>query len=300
MAEIKWIKITVDMFDNEKIKLIESMPDADSILIIWVKLLTYAGKVNSSGYIMLTEKIPMNEEHLATIFNRPLNTIRYALNIFEDFGMVDREGGTLRISNWDIYQNVEGMDKIREQNRLRKQRQRMKEKKLPEPKHYKQIDGMDALCAYCGAHELPLSEFHIDHVEPLFRGGGGEADNRVIACRSCNTSKSSKTLEDFLNDCLDYGYREINVNLILNNKKLMSVVGYEDGKFFTLPSRDSHATEEELELEEDKEVNTLSGTPTASSHKEIINYLNDAVGKNYKHTTQKTQRLIKARINEGF
>lgn len=124
MAGIQWIKLKVDMFDNEKIRLIEAMPDADSIIIIWVKLLTYAGKINSSGYIMLTEKIPMNEEHLSTIFNRPLNTVRYALKVFEDFGMIESEDGVIRIANWDLHQNIEGMDKIREQNRLRKQKQR--------------------------------------------------------------------------------------------------------------------------------------------------------------------------------
>lgn len=127
MAGIQWIKLKVDMFDNEKIRLIEAMPDADSIIIIWVKLLTYAGKINSSGYIMLTEKIPMNEEHLSTIFNRPLNTVRYALKVFEDFGMIESEDGVIRISNWDLHQNIEGMDKIREQNRLRKQKQRSKD-----------------------------------------------------------------------------------------------------------------------------------------------------------------------------
>ena len=46
MADIKWIKITTDMFDDEKIKVIEAMPDRDAILIIWIKLLTLAGKVN--------------------------------------------------------------------------------------------------------------------------------------------------------------------------------------------------------------------------------------------------------------
>lgn len=134
MAEIQWIKLKVDMFDNEKIKLIEAMPDADSILVIWIKLLTYAGKANSSGYILLTENIPMNEEELATIFNRPLNTIRYALQIFERYGMVERENDAIRIKNWDMHQNIEGMEKIKEQNRLRKQKQREKnKKKLSEP-----------------------------------------------------------------------------------------------------------------------------------------------------------------------
>lgn len=67
MADITWIKIKTDMFDNEKIKLIERMPEGDTILIIWIKLLTYAGKANYNGYIMLSENIPMNIEEMAII-----------------------------------------------------------------------------------------------------------------------------------------------------------------------------------------------------------------------------------------
>lgn len=46
MAEIKWIKLSVNMFDDEKIKLIETMPEADTIIVIWVKLLALAGRSN--------------------------------------------------------------------------------------------------------------------------------------------------------------------------------------------------------------------------------------------------------------
>ena len=49
MAEVKWIKITTDIFDDEKILLIESLPDSDSIIVIWFKLLCLAGKMNNSG-----------------------------------------------------------------------------------------------------------------------------------------------------------------------------------------------------------------------------------------------------------
>jgi predicted phage replisome organizer len=129
MAEVKWIKITVNMFDDEKIKLIESMPDKDAILIIWIKLLTLAGKINSNGYIFLTENIPYTDEMLATVFNRPLNTVRLALETFKKFGMIDfDDNNILHITNWDKHQNIEGLEKIREQNRLRKQRQREREK----------------------------------------------------------------------------------------------------------------------------------------------------------------------------
>jgi predicted phage replisome organizer/uncharacterized phage protein (TIGR02220 family) len=301
MAEIKWIKITVDMFDNEKIKLIEAMPDADSILIIWVKLLTYAGKINSSGYIMLTEKIPMNEEHLATIFNRPLNTIRYAIGVFEQFGMVEKEGGTLRITNWDIHQNVEGMQRIRDLNRRRKQRQRMREMPLPEPKKYEQISGMDAICSYCGVDNLSLTDFHVDHIVPLDKNGSNDMSNKTIACKSCNSTKSNKDLVDFLNDCLEYGSRMLNVSLILNNPKLMQHVKYIDGKFVTLLSRDSHGTDIDKNKSKNKSIdNTLSSDSTVYPYKEIIEYLNDKSDKQYKHTTKKTQTLIKARFNEGF
>ena len=36
MADVKWIKIAVDMFDNRKIKQIGSMPEGDSLLLMWV------------------------------------------------------------------------------------------------------------------------------------------------------------------------------------------------------------------------------------------------------------------------
>ena len=35
MSGVKWIKICTDIFDDEKIVLIESMPEADGIIVIW-------------------------------------------------------------------------------------------------------------------------------------------------------------------------------------------------------------------------------------------------------------------------
>lgn len=124
MADVKWIKITTSMFDDEKIKLIESMPDKDSILVIWVKLLVQAGRTNVNGYIFLNEKIPYTDEMLATIFNRPLNTVRLALQTFERFGMIEMDENGIHIKNWDKHQNINGLEKIREQTRARVQKHR--------------------------------------------------------------------------------------------------------------------------------------------------------------------------------
>jgi len=132
-VEVKWIKLLTRFFDDEKIKLIEAMPDADTIIVIWVKLLTLAGKKNMNGYIFLAENIPYTDEMLSTLFNRPLNTIRLALDIFKKFKMVKfNNNGIAKISNWEKHQNIEGLDKIREQGRLRQIKHREKFKELPE------------------------------------------------------------------------------------------------------------------------------------------------------------------------
>ena len=126
MAEVKWIKITTDMFDNRKIKHLRKLPDGNNIVLIWVMLLTMAGRCNSGGMIFLTENIPYTPKMLADELNFEENTVQLALNALEQLNMVVTDNGFFSIAGWDEYQNIEGMDKIREQNRIRKQRQRAK------------------------------------------------------------------------------------------------------------------------------------------------------------------------------
>src|SRR5699024_697573 len=109
MSNIKWIKLSTSMFDDEKIKLIEQLPEADTILIIWIKLLSQAGIANSHSYIYLNDNIAYSEETLSTIFGRSLNTVILALNTLQHFGMIFiDEAAFIRITNWEKHQNVEG------------------------------------------------------------------------------------------------------------------------------------------------------------------------------------------------
>lgn len=206
MADITWIKIKTDMFDNEKIKLIERMPEGDMILIIWIKLLTYAGKANYNGYIMLSENIPMNIEEMAIIFNRPLEKVRYAIQILQRYKMLEvNEQEVVLISNWEKHQNIDGMKKIREQNRLRKQKQREK-------------------------------------------------------------TRNQELLE-------------------LAEESHVTVTG-------------RHATDIDKDI--DKEYILSGSKPDSIPYKVIIDYLNQKANKKFKHTSQKTQTLIKARFKEKF
>ena len=126
MANVKWIKITTDIFDDEKIRLIDAMPDRDAILVMWFKLLTLAGKTNDNGLVYIMEKVPTTDEMLATIFGRPLNTVRLALKVFSDLKMIEIKEH-INIINWEKHQNVSGLERIKEQNKIRQRK--FKEKK---------------------------------------------------------------------------------------------------------------------------------------------------------------------------
>ena len=130
MADVKWIKLTTDMFDNRKIKHLRKLPEGNSIVLIWVMLLTMAGRCNASGMIFLTENIPYTPKMLADELGFEENTVKLALEALERFRMIVTDSGFFAIAGWEEYQNIQGMDKIREQNRLRKQRQREQQKLL--------------------------------------------------------------------------------------------------------------------------------------------------------------------------
>lgn len=124
MAEVRWIKLFIDMWNNRKIKQIETLPDGDTVLIIWLKLLTLAGNINDGGMVYFTKDIPFNEQMLANEFGRPLETVKMALSVFEKFGMVELFDNVIHVTNWEKYQNREKLDDIREYNRIKQREHR--------------------------------------------------------------------------------------------------------------------------------------------------------------------------------
>lgn len=130
MSDVKWIKITTDIFDDEKILLIESLPEADSLIVIWFKLLCLAGKMNNSGVFMLNDKIAYTEKMLATIFRRKETTVKLALETFEQFGMVEVVDDVITIPNWGKHQSLDQLENKREYQREYMREYREKQKKL--------------------------------------------------------------------------------------------------------------------------------------------------------------------------
>ena len=118
MADVKWIKITTDIFDDEKILLIESLPEADSIIVIWFKLLCLAGKQNNSGVFMMNDSIAYTDKMLATIFRRKETTVQLALQTFADFGMIEMIDNVITIPKWGKHQTL---DQLEERNQYMKE-----------------------------------------------------------------------------------------------------------------------------------------------------------------------------------
>lgn len=128
MPDVKWIKITTDIFDDEKILLIESLPEADSIIVIWFKLLCLAGKMNNSGIFVMNDRVAYTDKMLATIFRRKETTVQMALKTFEDFGMIEIIDGVITIPKWGKHQSLDRLEKRNEymKNYMRKQREKQR------------------------------------------------------------------------------------------------------------------------------------------------------------------------------
>ena len=140
MANVKWIKIVIDIFDDEKMLLIESMPDSDGLIVIWFKLLCLAGKINNGGVLLLNDRIAYTEEMLATIFRRNISTVRLALKTFEELEMIVLINNTITIPNWGKHQSLERLEKLRVYQRDYMRESRAKQKELADEKPGKAVN----------------------------------------------------------------------------------------------------------------------------------------------------------------
>ena len=130
MAEVKWIKLTTDMFDNRKIKHLRRLPDGNNIVLLWIMLLTIAGRCNAGGMIFLTENIPYTPKMLADELGFEENTVKLGIQALESLNMIVADNDFITISGWSEYQNADKLAEMREYNRLAQQRSRANRKQL--------------------------------------------------------------------------------------------------------------------------------------------------------------------------
>ncbi len=136
MADVKWIKMMVGMFDGMSFKKIKRARIGgesfrDKLTAVWFELMDLAGRCNHDGAFVDSKGIPFaGIEDIAIQIDRDEEELKLCMAFFEREGMVRIEEDVYQLANWSEYQNIEGMEKIREQNRLRKQKQREAQKLL--------------------------------------------------------------------------------------------------------------------------------------------------------------------------
>lgn len=130
MSDIKWIKLSINVFDDEKFDAIKTLPDSNDIQLAWIKLLCLAGKCNESGFLMLTREIPYTDEMLASRFCMDIGVIQRALAVFQKLGMVEVIDNVYMVSNWLKYQSGDELERVKQQNRERQQKYRERQREL--------------------------------------------------------------------------------------------------------------------------------------------------------------------------
>lgn len=134
MSDIKWIKLSIDVFDDEKFDAIRTLPDANDIQLVWVKLLCLAGKCNESGFLMLTSEIPYTDEMLASKFKMEIGVIQRSLALFQKLNMIDVIDNVYMVSNWTKYQSLDAYEKKKEYDRNYQAKRYAEKKHLLEEK----------------------------------------------------------------------------------------------------------------------------------------------------------------------
>lgn len=254
MSEVKWIKITTDMFDNRKIKAIRKLPEGNNIILIWVMLLSLAGRCNASGMIFLTENIPYTNKMLADELDFEESVICIAIDTLEKFGMISRDENLLiSVNNWSEYQNVDGMERIREQNRLRnieyRKRKKNKTKEIGENDITRDISMIDSSLSYS-----------------------------ISNSNSFSSSKSNISNLKYILDAYEEEYRYITDN----SELLDAVKGWMEYKDHKKPKASNH-------YDTERGMRTLlSKTITWSKEygiDSVIEVINDSIANNYQGIT---------------
>jgi predicted phage replisome organizer/uncharacterized phage protein (TIGR02220 family) len=249
---VHWIKISTAIFDDEKIKLIDALPERDAVFTIWVKLLVLAGRINDGGKITLGEAVPYTDEMLSAVFNRPLNTVRLAIETFRKFRMIETiEGDVLFITNWEKHQAIDWMNKVREEGRLRVAKHRAKQKLLP----------CNVTVTESNATDLDLDlDLEKNKKDKL----SGKPDAAPVKNEKLETAKR---VIDYLNECTGKHFRHSPASLRLVMARMKE--GHIENDFRLVIDYKVHYWFSDLKMKEYLRPHTLFGTKFESYRQEV-------------------------------
>lgn len=127
-----WFKFYNNFFDNEKVKEIKRRKDGDRLIVIFIHCLAIAANCESGGYLKISENKFFSIETLAHHMSRNQESIRIALDIFQEYSMIIQDEYGYKIKNWNKYQNLQekGVKQFKESTEKSKNVETEREKEL--------------------------------------------------------------------------------------------------------------------------------------------------------------------------
>lgn len=125
MYGVQWFKVDRNIFNNRKIQLILKHKDGDLYFRVWIQLLSIAVECGNDGRLEIGQK-PITFQDCAKIMGKTSDKIRKILEKFLELGMLQKEGETFLIKNWDKYQSIDKYENYQENNRQRQRKYREK------------------------------------------------------------------------------------------------------------------------------------------------------------------------------
>ena len=196
MADVKWIKLSTGLPDNRKIKQIRTLPNGDTIALMWIFLMCLAGNSNDDGFVFFTKEIPYTDEMLAEEFKMDINTIRLGLATFEKFGMLEIVNDFICLSAWEKWQSTDKLSELKEYNRI-KQRESRARKRLS-----KTVNDMSMT-------SQPCQDIDIDKDIDIELDKDKEKDNNLIVSKDTIRQTDVRRVVDEWNKLQDVGIAPI-------------------------------------------------------------------------------------------
>ena len=215
---VEWLKFKVGMFDGHSFKRIKRakidgvVDFRDKLTAVWFELIDLAGKVNNNGFYFNDDLAYTNYEEIAIMIDRTEKEVELCINWFIENGMMEKVNSHLLLSNFAKYQNTEGLEKIREQNRIRQQRYREKQKEVLKLANNNVSNVTNTL-----RNEIPLIDNNISYsnsnisntlsikdnnIEELFNKFWKEYPRKVGKDKCLNWFKRRKVTNEFVEDLI--------------------------------------------------------------------------------------------------
>lgn len=215
---VEWLKFKVGMFDGHSFKRIKRakidgvVDFRDKLTAVWFELIDLAGKVNNNGFYFNDELAYTTYEEIAIMIDRTEKEVELCINWFIENGMMEKVNSHLLLSNFTKYQNTEGLEKIREQNRIRQQRYREKQKEVLKLANNNVSNVTNTL-----RNEIPLIDNNISYsdsnisnslsikdnnIEELFNKFWKEYPRKVGKDKCLNWFKRRKVTNEFVEDLI--------------------------------------------------------------------------------------------------